>query len=176
MPDRESMPYRPCVGIALFNRDGRVFIGSRKWEGDPEDSAARQAPWQMPQGGIDKGEDPLAAARRELWEETNVRSVQLLGQTEDWISYELPDDLLGVAFKGKYRGQRQLWFAFLFEGEESEIDVASPGDGTAPAEFNSWRWEELDALPDLIVPFKRGIYLEVVAAFKHLPATIRQNA
>ena len=83
MPVRESMPYRPCVGIALFNKHGQVFIGSRKWEGDPEDSAERDAPWQMPQGGIDKGEEPLAAATRELWEETNIRSVRLLTQTAD---------------------------------------------------------------------------------------------
>ena len=88
----------------------------------------------------------------------------------------MPDELLGIAFKGKFRGQRQLWFAFLFEGDHSEIDVTHPGDNTAPAEFNSWRWEDLDALPDLIVPFKRGIYLEVVAAFGHLPAQIRQQA
>jgi len=176
MPDRDSMPYRPCVGVALFNRNGQVFIGSRKLEGDPDNSAGHSAPWQMPQGGIDRNEEPLAAARRELWEETSVRSVQLLAQTGDWLLYDLPDELLGIAFKGKYRGQRQLWFAFLFDGTDSEIDVANPGDGSVAAEFNAWRWEDLENLPDLIVPFKRDIYREVVAAFAHLPAAIRQKS
>jgi putative (di)nucleoside polyphosphate hydrolase len=127
----------------------------------------------MPQGGIDKGEEPLAAALRELFEETSIRSVTLVAEAPGWITYDLPDEALGIALKGKYRGQRQRWFAFRFTGDDSEIDVADPGDGAMPAEFDAWRWEPLEQLPDLIVPFKRAAYLEVVAAFAHLPAEIR---
>jgi len=167
--DRESLPYRDCVGIALFNDNGQVLIGRRKPEGDPEDSAELGAPWQMPQGGIDKGEAPEVAALRELFEETSVRSVEQVAEAPDWIYYDLPEDMLGIALKGKYRGQRQRWFAFRFVGSESEINVTEPGDGSMPAEFETWRWEDLSRLPDLIVPFKREAYLQVVAAFKDLP-------
>ncbi len=113
-PDRDSLPYRDCVGVALFNQEGNVFVGRRRSEGDPDQSAAFDAPWQMPQGGIDKGEDPLRAAIRELYEETNVTTVSLLAEAPEWIYYDLPDEALGVAFKGRYRGQRQRWFAFAF--------------------------------------------------------------
>ena len=167
--DRESLPYRDCVGIALFNDNGQVLIGRRKPEGDPEDSAELGAPWQMPQGGIDKGEAPEVAALRELFEETSVRSVEQVAEAPDWIYYDLPEDMLGIALKGKYRGQRQRWFAFRFVGSESEINVTEPGDGSMPAEFETWRWEDLSRLPDLIVPFKREAYLQVVAAFEDLP-------
>ena len=167
--DRESLPYRDCVGIALFNDNGQVLIGRRKPEGDPEDSAELGAPWQMPQGGIDKGEAPEVAALRELFEETSVRSVEQVAEAPGWIYYDLPEDMLGIALKGKYRGQRQRWFAFRFVGSESEINVTEPGDGSMPAEFETWRWEDLSRLPDLIVPFKREAYLQVVAAFKDLP-------
>lgn len=167
--DRESLPYRDCVGIALFNDNGQVLIGRRKPEGDPEDSAELGAPWQMPQGGIDKGEAPEVAALRELFEETSVRSVEPVAEAPGWIYYDLPEDMLGIALKGKYRGQRQRWFAFRFVGSESEINVTEPGDGSMPAEFETWRWEDLSRLPDLIVPFKREAYLQVVAAFKDLP-------
>ena len=167
--DRESLPYRHCVGIALFNDNGQVLIGRRKPEADPEDSAELGAPWQMPQGGIDKGEAPEVAASRELFEETSVRSVEQVAEAPGWIYYDLPEDMLGIALKGKYRGQRQRWFAFRFVGSESEINVTEPGDGSMPAEFETWRWEDLSRLPDLIVPFKREAYLQVVAAFKDLP-------
>jgi len=167
--DRESLPYRDCVGIALFNDNGQVLIGRRKPEGDPEDSAELGAAWQMPQGGIDKGEAPEVAALRELFEETSVRSVEQVAEAPGWIYYDLPEDMLGIALKGKYRGQRQRWFAFRFVGSESEINVTEPGDGSMPAEFETWRWEDLSRLPDLIVPFKREAYLQVVAAFKDLP-------
>ncbi len=175
MPVREQMPYRDCVGVAVFNRDGRVFIGRRKPEADPEAPAELAAPWQMPQGGVDKGEAPFDAARRELFEETSITSVELLAEAPGWICYDLPDDALGVALKGKYRGQRQRWFAFLFTGEESEIEVVQPGGGAHPAEFSQWRWEDLGKLPDLIVPFKRTAYREVVAAFAELPARLRDK-
>ena len=173
MPRREDMPYRDCVGVAVFNREGRVFIGRRKAEGDPESSAALGAPWQMPQGGIDKGESAIDAAWRELYEETSIRTADLITEAPDWVYYDLPDEALGIALKGKYRGQRQRWFAFRFTGEESEIDVETPGGGAHPAEFDKWRWEELERLPDLIVPFKRDAYLEVVKAFAKVPAGIR---
>ena len=172
---RELMPYRDCVGIALFNAKGEVFIGRRMAEDDPEDNAERGAPWQMPQGGIDKGEAPIDTAHRELFEETNVKSVRLLAEAPGWICYDLPDAALGVALKGKYRGQRQRWFAFLFDGDETEIDVVKPGGGIFRAEFDRWRWEELDRTPDLIVAFKRDAYLEVVAAFAGIPALLRHD-
>src|SRR5690606_21054728 len=106
-PDRESLPYRDCVGIAVFNPQGKVFIGHRKAEGDPDQSARLGHAWQMPQGGIDKGEDPLRAALRELHEETSITSVSLLAEAPEWIYYDLPEALLGTSFKGGYRGQRQ---------------------------------------------------------------------
>ncbi|MFK4810875.1 RNA pyrophosphohydrolase [Devosia neptuniae] len=167
--DRQAMPYRDCVGVAVFNHEGNVFIGRRKPEDDPEDSAERGAPWQMPQGGIDKGEDPLRAALRELHEETNITAVSLLAEAPEWIYYDLPDDALGIALKGKYRGQRQRWFAFAFTGQDSEIDVETPGGGKYPAEFDAWRWEKLTRTPSLIVPFKKDAYDKVVEAFADIP-------
>jgi putative (di)nucleoside polyphosphate hydrolase len=172
---RDLMPYRDCAGIALFNRKGQVFIGRRKAKGDPDASAQHDAPWQMPQGGIDKGEAPLDTARRELYEETSITSIELLAEAPDWVQYDLPDDLLGVAFKGKYRGQRQRWFAFLFTGNEGEINVLTPGGGNFHAEFEDWRWADLTETPDLIVPFKRGAYREIVAAFADIPARLRHG-
>ena len=174
-PDRETMPYRDCVGTAVFNGEGKVFIGRRRSAGDPEESAAHGAAWQMPQGGIDKGEKARDAATRELFEETSIRSVELIAEAPGWIYYDLPDDMLGIALKGKYRGQRQRWFAYRFTGSESEIDVLAPGDGSMPAEFDLWRWEELEALPGLIVPFKKQAYMEVVTAFRDLPAKLRRK-
>ena len=173
MVDRETLPYRDCVGTAIFNHRGLVFIGRRRPEEDPEDSAELGAPWQMPQGGIDKGERPLDTAYRELFEETSIRSVELIAEAPEWIYYDLPDDALGIALKGKYRGQRQRWFAFRFTGSESEINVTAPGGGAHPAEFDQWRWERLDALPDLIVPFKRDAYLKIVAVFGEIPGRLR---
>lgn len=168
-PERETLPYRDCVGIAVFNAQGQVFVGRRKpgvnWENENE----LQAPWQMPQGGIDKGEDPLRAALRELHEETNITSVSLLAEAPEWIYYDLPDDALGIALKGKYRGQRQRWFAFAFTGAEPEIDVLAPGGGRFAAEFDAWRWEKLSHTPSLIVPFKRPAYEKVVTAFADIP-------
>lgn len=169
---REKMPYRDCVGTAVFNAKGLVLIGRRKPEDDPEDTSETNAPWQMPQGGIDKGEAPIDTAYRELFEETSIRSVELLAEAPGWIHYDLPDEALGIALKGKYRGQRQRWFAFRFTGADSEINVTSPGGGKHPAEFDRWRWEELENLPDLIVPFKRDAYLEIVEAFRDIPAKL----
>jgi putative (di)nucleoside polyphosphate hydrolase len=172
---RQEMPYRDCVGAAVFNRDGRVFIGRRKPDPLTEDRSEIAAPWQMPQGGIDKGEEAYPAALRELFEETSIRSVELLAEAPDWIYYDLPDEALGIALQGKYRGQRQRWFAFRFLGEEDEINVLEPGDGAMPAEFDAWRWERLETLPDLIVPFKRDAYRRIVAAFADMPSRVRNG-
>jgi putative (di)nucleoside polyphosphate hydrolase len=167
---REELPYRDCVGVTVFNRNGEVFVGHRASEGDPVTSmAAGKFAWQMPQGGIDEGEDALRGALRELYEETSIRSVSLLAEAPEWIYYDLPDELLGVAFKGKFRGQRQRWFAFAFTGDEAEINVTEPGGGKHKPEFNGWRWERLSTLPSLIVPFKRASYEKVVEAFADLP-------
>jgi putative (di)nucleoside polyphosphate hydrolase len=171
--DREAMPYRDCVGIAVFNDDGLVFIARRTPEEDPEDTSEHDAPWQMPQGGIDKGEEPIATSLRELYEETSIQSVEWIAEVPGWIYYDLPDEALGIALKGKYRGQRQRWFAYRFTGEASEINVTHPGDGSMPAEFDKWRWEELEKLPDLIVPFKRDAYLQIVEAFGDIPGKLR---
>jgi putative (di)nucleoside polyphosphate hydrolase len=169
---RERLPYRNCAGVALFNSQGKVFIGRRKNGSDSEKAPESGAPWQMPQGGIDADEGPIEAARRELFEETGVSSIELIAEAPDWVLYDLPDDLLGTALKGKYRGQRQRWFAFRFTGAESEIDVLTPGGGKFRAEFDSWRWEELKRTPDLIVPFKRDAYEQIAAAFADLPARL----
>jgi putative (di)nucleoside polyphosphate hydrolase len=154
--------YRACVGIALFNREGRVFVGRRRVGAN---SRVLRHAWQMPQGGIDPGEPPLHAAHRELYEETNVRSTSLLGETDGWLSYDIPTPLTGMAWKGRYRGQCQRWFAFRFIGEESEIDVERPGGGHHKPEFGEWRWERLERVPELIVPFKRAVYEAVAERF-----------
>jgi putative (di)nucleoside polyphosphate hydrolase len=155
-----DLPYRPCVGIMLINRDGLVWVGRRrpKWAGD-----SLAYIWQMPQGGICQGEDALDAALRELGEETGVSSVEVLAEVPGWLSYDLPDELLGVALKGRYRGQRQRWFAMRFTGDDAEIDIA-PRRGHK-AEFDAWRWAPASQLAKLIIPFKRQIYRDVVAEF-----------
>ena len=165
----ESLPYRPCVGVMVLNRDGLAFIG-RRTEG-PEHVDETYV-WQMPQGGVDKGEDPWPAALRELHEETNIRSVEKLGEIADWLSYDLPPQLIGHAWKGRYRGQTQKWYALRFTGKESEIDIAHPAGGHDP-EFVEWRWEPIANLPGLIIPFKRKVYERVVREFAPLavPAT-----
>jgi putative (di)nucleoside polyphosphate hydrolase len=161
----DDLPYRPCVGVALVNRDGDVFIGRRKRKRGGERLDARS--WQMPQGGIDAGEAPIEAARRELWEETNVQSVELVAELPEWQSYDLPEEARG-RWAGRYRGQTQKWFLFRFLGPDSEIDVHHPANGRHNAEFDDWRWERLDNLPDVVVPFKRQVYVTVAAAFAPL--------
>ncbi|KQQ79619.1 RNA pyrophosphohydrolase [Aureimonas sp. Leaf324] len=162
----DSLPYRPCVGIMVLNHEGKVFVGRRIAEPEGEMDGASQL-WQMPQGGIDEGEDPLVAAKRELYEETGIRSVSPLGATDGWVRYELPPHLVGVALKGRFRGQMQKWFAFRFEGDESEIAI-DPPPGGHDAEFSEWAWKSFDEVLELVVPFKRGVYEEVIAAFRHL--------
>jgi putative (di)nucleoside polyphosphate hydrolase len=160
----EDLPYRPGVGVMLFNRDGLVFIG-RRLEG-PEHVDLTHS-WQMPQGGIDPGEEPWPAAVRELQEETNIRSVERIGEIADWLKYDIPRQIVGQAWQGKYRGQMQQWFAMRFTGPESEIDVAHPA-GAMEAEFSAWRWEPVQNIPELVVPFKRAVYDRVVQEFGHL--------
>jgi putative (di)nucleoside polyphosphate hydrolase len=164
--DPETLPYRPCVGIMVLNRDGLVWAGHRVAEGNSEYDGSPQL-WQMPQGGIDKGEDPLPAARRELYEETGMESVLLLAEAPRWVNYDLPRHLVGIGLKGKFRGQTQKWFAFRFEGDDSEIRI-DPPPGGHEREFDDWAWKPMEELPRLIVPFKRKVYDEVVEMFRHL--------
>jgi putative (di)nucleoside polyphosphate hydrolase len=159
MPRFEDLPYRPCVGSMVLNPRGLAFIG-RRVEG-PEHMDEAHA-WQMPQGGIDAGEAPYPAALRELYEETNIKSVALLGETRGWLTYDLPPKLAAKAWGGRYRGQKPKWYALRFIGDESEIDVAHPAGGHKP-EFVEWRWERIERLPDLIVPFKRRVYERIIA-------------
>lgn len=155
--------YRPCVGLALFNPAGLVFIGRRANRSQREHVAPGHE-WQMPQGGIDAGEQPIEAAYRELREETNVSSVSLLAEAPDWLSYDLPHEIGKEAWRGKYRGQSQKWFAFRFEGDENEIDILNPSGGHKP-EFDAWRWVPLAETAELIIPFKRDVYREVARLF-----------
>jgi putative (di)nucleoside polyphosphate hydrolase len=161
--DRNALPYRLCVGIALFNDAGLVWIGNRSDENAEGEGQGHW--WQMPQGGLDNDEDPLKAARRELYEETSVKSASLIREAPGWFAYDLPADLVATSWGGRYRGQKQKWFAFRFEGKEPEIDVMHPGGGEHPPEFSAWRWEKLARLPALVVPFKRKVYEQVAAAF-----------
>jgi putative (di)nucleoside polyphosphate hydrolase len=165
MVKREDLPYRDCVGICVLNKDNKVWIGNRV--GSTELSKSSYT-WQMPQGGIDAGEDPLTAAKRELFEETTIHSVTFLKEAQSWFHYDLPDELLGIGLKGKFRGQRQRWFAFRFDGTDDEINILNPGDGNQHQEFEDWRWADLSKVPKLIVPFKRSVYDQVVEAFEDL--------
>ena len=172
--DPAALPYRPCVGVMVLNGDGFVWTGRRLSEGNSESDGSPQL-WQMPQGGIDENEDPEAAARRELYEETGMRSVRLVEALDGWVTYDLPEHLIGIGLRGRYRGQKQRWFAYRFEGPESEIRIQPPPDGHEP-EFDAWAWRPMAELPDLIVPFKRGVYEEVTRRFAHLAKADRTDA
>ncbi|MEG3122660.1 RNA pyrophosphohydrolase [Sphingomonas sp. GB1N7] len=154
MIDPDTLPYRPCAGIMLLNRDGQVFVGQRL-------DATVEA-WQMPQGGIDPGEDPETAALRELGEETGIApdKVELIAIAPHDLNYDLPPDLVGKVWKGRYRGQSQRWFLYRFLGEDSAVNIA-----TKHPEFSTWRWIDPSDLPGVIVPFKRELYEQVLAAF-----------
>jgi len=158
----EGLPYRPCVGVTVLNRAGLVFIGRRS-EG-PEHIDETHV-WQMPQGGIDRDEDPWPAALRELYEETSIRSVERLGEISDWLSYDIPSHIVGRAWGGRYRGQTQKWYALRFTGDDGEINISSPTGGDHKPEFIAWKWEPIANLPDLVVPFKRATYERVVREF-----------
>ena len=154
-PDPHAhLPYRPCAGIMLLNADDHVFVGQRL------DSVS--AAWQMPQGGIDKGESPLEAAIRELGEEAGIapHHVKILAESTETQRYDLPPELMGRMWGGRYRGQEQHWFLARFLGTDKDIDIA-----TAHPEFRAWRWAEMESLPELIVPFKRALYTVLVAEF-----------
>lgn len=146
--------YRPNVGVVLFHADGRVWMGQRVGTAPPHN-------WQFPQGGIDDGEELEAAARRELAEESGAISVSFLARTEGWIVYEYPDGFMGSKRARGFKGQKQVWFAFRFEGQDTEFDLSAHHE----PEFEAWRWARLVESPDLIVPFKRAAYEAVVAAF-----------
>jgi putative (di)nucleoside polyphosphate hydrolase len=161
-----SLPYRRCVGVMLINRQGLVWVGDRRKDATPEHVGDGYS-WQMPQGGLDRGENPYHAALRELAEETSVTSASLLAEAPAWYSYELPLDVATQSWKGRFKGQTQKWFALRFEGEDSEINVLKPIGGHRP-EFSAWRWERIERLPELIIPFKRPVYEQVVKAFEHL--------
>jgi putative (di)nucleoside polyphosphate hydrolase len=156
--------YRPCVGVMLLNAEGLVWIGRRS---DKQNDEGKGHWWQMPQGGIDGGEDPAIAAARELAEETAITSAKIIAEAPDWYNYDLPEHLIGRSWKGKYRGQTQKWYAMRFLGHDSEVNLAPPGH---KQEFDAWRWAPMDEMLDLIVPFKRSVYESVIKAFRHLGA------
>ena len=162
MTSFEQLPYRRCAGLMVLNRQGLAFIGRRV---DGPEHVDNTHVWQMPQGGIDAGEDPWPAALRELHEETNISSVERLGEVAEWLTYDIPRAIVGHAWNGKYRVQTQKWFALRFTGDEREIDIVHPAGGAHEPEFVEWRWEPLQNLQDLVVPFKRKIYQRVVAEF-----------
>ena len=159
-----SLTYRPNVGIALFNARGEVLI-ARRFKDDGPEIILPGLEWQMPQGGIDPEEDPRPAAIRELYEETCVTSIAYLGETPDWLAYEFPPyDGPSSHRLARFRGQRQKWFALRFTGRDDEIDPLAIRNGQ-PAEFDAWRWERLDRVADLVVPFRRAVYGHVATAF-----------
>jgi len=157
-----DLPYRLCVGVMLLNRRGQVFVAQR--------IDMPSAAWQMPQGGIDPGETPRQAAVRELHEETGTDKAEFVAESRDWMRYDLPADLAPKLWGGRYRGQEQKWFAMRFLGTDADIDI----HGETP-EFSAWRWAELDEIAELIVPFKRPLYRQLVAEFGGVAATLRDG-
>ncbi|HEY4174160.1 MAG TPA: RNA pyrophosphohydrolase [Rhodopila sp.] len=158
-----DLPYRPNVGAVLFSRTGLVFVARRA---DMPNAEGPAGGWQLPQGGIDEGEDPRTALLRELEEEIGTSKAEVIGEHPDWLTYDLPPNLLGIAWRGRYRGQRQRWFALRFTGEDSDIRL----DLDPHPEFDAWRWVNLADLPSLAVPFKRAIYEVLAESFARFSA------
>ena len=149
------LPLRTGVGVIVLNKDNKVFVGKRK--DNPIDK------WQMPQGGVDKGEELVDAMRRELKEETSIKNIEIIKEIDGWLDYELPKNLLGKIWKGRYRGQKQKWFIVKFVGEESEINIT-----TKRPEFIEWKWVERSQLPNIIVDFKKNVYEKLVVELKNI--------
>ena len=153
--NHKFLPLRTGVGIAVLNSQSKVFVGKRK--DNPFDK------WQMPQGGVDTDEPLLQAMKRELLEETSIKNIEILKEFDQWLEYELPENLIGKIWKGKYRGQKQKWFVVKFLGDDSEINI-----NTKNAEFIEWKWINIDFLPDLIVRFKKHVYEKILVELKKI--------
>mgnify|MGYP000552691455 FL=1 len=152
MNNSKNLPYRKGVGMMVFNDDKKIFVGKR---------IDNQKAWQMPQGGVDENEGCLSAAKRELYEETGIQSIRIIEKSKEKYTYDLPEYLLGKIWKGKYKGQKQRWFLIKFLGPDSEINL-----NQKCAEFNEWKWVDIDELSKLIVPFKKELYLSVIKEFQ----------
>ena len=164
----ETLPYRRGVGAALFNHQGLVWVGRRVVRPGQE----IRNYWQMPQGGIDDGEDPAVAVIRELHEETGTGKAEIIGEIDDWLSYDLPSDLLGNVWEGRYRGQAQKWFALKFIGVDADFDLSRE----EKPEFDAWQWTDLETLPDRIVPFKKKIYKRVADEFHRFSSKLKSSS
>ncbi len=169
--DPVGLPYRACVGIVLINGSGLVWQGRRIASAEP---GAPLPYWQCPQGGIDPGETPQDAALRELYEETGTANAEILGSTPGWLDYDLPEHLIGVALKGKYRGQRQKWFALRYLGDDADFAIIPKPPHKQ--EFDQWRWGRLNDLPGQVIPFKRSVYEALVVEFSPLLAQFEARA
>lgn len=156
MTNKKELPYRLGVGAVLFNADGQVLVAQRI--DTPGDA------WQMPQGGIDEGEDPRETVFRELEEEIGTANAEIIGESDGWLTYDLPKDIRKTIWKGRYRGQKQKWFALRFLGTDADIDL----EAHKHPEFSTWKWADFETIPDLIVPFKKPLYQDIVSTFKHL--------
>ncbi|OPB31212.1 RNA pyrophosphohydrolase [Bartonella sp. AR 15-3] len=163
--DFRALPYRKCAGILVFNHEGKVWVGRRLMTVSYAQVDMSKL-WQLPQGGINQGEKPIDAARRELYEETGIQSVKLIKEAQNWFEYDFPKELIGHVLSNKYRGQMQKWFSFQFTGEIAEIKINPPPDGNK-AEFDQWKWIDLEKLPSIVVSFKKHVYTQIVKEFRN---------